>query len=56
MKRATTRFTKIKQSVSIFAAPNIPLEVAGRIRAKQLDTVSGLVPAIMMAQLINGWQ
>ena len=54
MKRATTRFTKIKQSVSIFAAPNIPLEVAGRIRAKQLDTVSGLVPAIMMAQLING--
>jgi len=54
MKRAANTFTKIKESVSIFAAPRIPSDVAGRIRAKQLASVTSLVPAIMMAQLING--
>ncbi len=54
MERAVSTYTKIRNSVSIFAAPSIPVDVAGRIRAKQLASVTSLVPAIMMAQLING--
>ncbi len=42
------------KAISSFVAPSIPPEVAGSIRAKQLSSVTGLVPAIMMAQLING--
>ncbi|MEO9968382.1 MAG: EAL domain-containing protein [Hyphomonadaceae bacterium] len=53
MTSAFSSFEKLKKSVSIFMAPDIPSEVAGSIRAKQLASVTGLVPAIMMAQLIN---
>lgn len=53
MKSAVAQFQKVRNSVSIFIAPDIPSEVAGSIRAKQLASVTGLVPAIMMAQLIN---
>lgn len=38
---------------AIFSAPRIPVEFAGSIRANQLSSVSMLVPAIMMAQLIS---
>lgn len=54
MKRAQTTLAKIRESVAIFSAPTIPSDVAGHIRAKQLASVTSLVPAIMMAQLING--
>jgi len=37
-----------------FSAPNIPTELQGIIRANQLASVSTLIPAIMMAQLISG--
>ncbi len=37
-----------------FTVPDIPSELAGSIRANQLASVSTLIPAIMMAQLISG--
>lgn len=39
---------------AIFTSPTIPSEFVGSIRANQLATVSTLVPAIMMSQLISG--
>lgn len=37
-----------------FIAPDIPTELAGVVRAHQLASVSTLIPATMMAQLISG--
>lgn len=39
---------------AVFNAPIVPDELAGIVRAHQLASVSTLVPAIMMAQLISG--
>ena len=39
---------------SIFRAPVVKGELAGRVRAHQLASVRGLIPATMLAQLING--
>ena len=52
----TIKTSSEKQSAigSVFNSPHIPDDLAGIVRAHQLASVSTLVPAIMMAQLISG--
>ncbi|MEL7453562.1 MAG: hypothetical protein AAGJ50_09360, partial [Pseudomonadota bacterium] len=54
MQVKTGLIPQLKAIAAVFKAPVVSAELAGSIRAKQLDTVRGLIPAIMMAQLING--
>ncbi len=39
---------------SILSAPEMDEDLAGRVRARQIRTVRGLIPVMMLAQLING--
>ncbi|MEL7481235.1 MAG: EAL domain-containing protein [Pseudomonadota bacterium] len=46
--------SRVHRMVGSFRAPVVEGELASVIRAKQIETVRGLIPTMMMAQLING--
>ncbi|MEM8636917.1 MAG: diguanylate cyclase, partial [Pseudomonadota bacterium] len=45
---------RVDELISVFKVPAVLGELAGHVRAKQLESVESLIPATMLAQLING--
>ncbi|MEO0881797.1 MAG: EAL domain-containing protein [Pseudomonadota bacterium] len=54
MSRSPDLKTRFDELFSVFKVQPVMGDLAGHLRAKQLESVNNLIPATMLAQLING--
>ncbi|MEM9670033.1 MAG: EAL domain-containing protein [Pseudomonadota bacterium] len=54
MSKSRELSAQVKDLFAIFRAPRIMGDLAGHVRAKQLESVNSLIPATLLAQVLNG--
>ncbi|MEM6901555.1 MAG: hypothetical protein AAF583_17535, partial [Pseudomonadota bacterium] len=54
MSKSADFTARVDELISVFKVPPVLGDLAGHVRAKQLESVESLIPATMLAQLING--